>query len=136
MLCPSSWVVAELAADSVRYVAETIGFTMITVAIVLGISLPILLLSCFIPFCFAVIVCLLSPCLCCCVGFFVKKKRQSQVIEITSHKPSDTEVGLAVTTVTADTLREETLKDSQLASETDVFHPFDKQKRLIVTASN
>ena len=134
MLCPSSWVVAELAADSVRYVADTIGLTMITVAIVLGILLPILLLSCFIPF--AVLVCFLSPCLCFSVCFFVKKKRRSQVIEVTSHKPSDTEVGLAVTTVTADTLREDTLKDSQLVSETDVLHPLDKRKRLIVKASN
>lgn len=57
------------------------------------------------------------------------------MIEV-SHKPSDTEVGLAVTTVTADTLREDTLKDSQLVNETDVLHPLDKRQRPIVKASN
>ena len=58
------------------------------------------------------------------------------MIEVASHKPSDTEVGLAVTTVTADTLREDTLKDSQLVNETDVLHPLDKRQRPIVKASN
>ena len=113
MLCPSSWVVAEFAADSLRHVAEATGANIKTVAIVLGIFLPLLFLSFFVPLSFALLMCLVSPFICCCVYLCVKKKRRkTKVIEIVHRKQGDTEVGLAVTTVTADTLRDDTLKES------------------------